>query len=110
MGRCLHRVATDDDPVVAVELRVREVRHPVRAHALRELERLRLHLLTDLLLLSRRGVGINDWQAFWAAWNLGEFGSRSLPGFTLIWSPKPPPAWLCGSGKSVIPWARMHWE
>src|SRR5262249_1571531 len=42
--------------------------------------------------------------AFWADWNCGELGSRSPLGLPLI--SRPPEAF--GSGKSVIPWSRMH--
>src|SRR5262249_44200798 len=48
--------------------------------------------------------GSSGLQALWAALNCGELGFRSVPGppFRLI------PPWALGSGKSVIPCARMH--
>src|SRR5215472_17030323 len=50
--------------------------------------------------------GSSDLQALLAAWYCGELGFRSDPGppFRSI------PPWLVGSGKSLIPWARMHRE
>ena len=57
--------------------------------------------------------GIKARQAFWAAVNVGLLGSRSEPPPPLTWILMPPPLpepALCGSGKSVTPWARMHWE
>ena len=40
---------------------------------------------------------------------LGRAGFRSLPGLALMEMLILPP-WALGSGKSVTPWARMHWE
>src|SRR6516225_258815 len=50
--------------------------------------------------------GSSGLQALLAALNSGELGFRSDPGppFSAI------PPWLLGSGKSLIPWARMHRE
>ena len=54
------------------------------------------------------------WQACCAAWNCGLFGLRSLLGALLIpvmlmWTARPLElTW--GSGKSEIPWLRMHCE
>ncbi len=37
------------------------------------------------------------------------FGLRSLPGLPWIDIEMRPPE-LCGSGKSLMPWLRMHWD
>src|SRR5579862_2943273 len=52
--------------------------------------------------------GRRDRHAWLAAWNLGSVGSRSLPGPALIWNATPAPG--AGSGKSWMPWLRMHCE
>jgi hypothetical protein len=46
-------------------------------------------------------------QAFWAAWNAGEFGSIPPLLLSCSWTPPPPNV---GSGKPEIPCARMHCE
>ncbi len=50
--------------------------------------------------------GISDLHAWSAALNCGDLGSMPVPGPAL--SEIPP--WLLGSGKALIPWARMHLE
>src|SRR3981081_4334179 len=49
-------------------------------------------------------------QACWAAWNVEEEGSRVLLGPPLIAIPTLPSPVVWGSGKSVMPWSRMHCE
>ncbi len=49
--------------------------------------------------------GASVWQAFCAATNFGEVGSRSEPWLALSWSELP-----TGSGKSGTPCERMHCE
>jgi hypothetical protein len=84
---------------------VREVAYPMRAHAPRE-----PHVLALQLRVLRRVTsccGLYRWQARSAAWRAGLFRSRSLFG-PAPWIAKSPLA--VGSGKSVIPWERMHCE
>ncbi len=78
---------------------VGEVGDAVATHALRDLKHLG-HRLRGGRAEPGPG-GIYFWQAFCVAWKRGPW---MMPGFAL--KMKPPP--LLGSGKSAMPWERMH--